>query len=118
MPSKFLNLLNIRTRLLLLCLAVSTPLLVIGAFVIWKEYQSLNTEETRATTYQAALAVRALSNWISAEAEEFRSAASVIQLQSADLPDTNLLDSLLVQHRDWKALAICDSTGKVITSTI
>ena len=118
MPGRFLKRLNIRSRLLLLCLAVATPLLVIGGLIIWSEYKNLKAEARRATTFQAAIAVRALSRWLDSQEQGLEALASLPALSQLDLDAASriLTTASRAQH-DRQAIALFDRSGRVLVAS-
>ena len=110
--------LNIRARLLLLCLGVAMPLMLIACFALWKEYNTLKTEARRATTFQAAISARTLSQWLSTQCAAVRALASVPALQSGNLDSVsrNLSNELATQP-GWLEVTVFDLQGNPVGST-
>lgn len=107
--------LDIRTRLLLLCIAVATPLVAMCGVIIWKEYQSLTQTAKRATTFHDQLAVRSLSQWISTHQRELHALAVLPEIQAA-IPDetSQILETQSRISPDVNMLALVDpATGNV-----
>jgi GAF domain-containing protein/HAMP domain-containing protein len=119
MFSRMLSRMNIRTRLLLLCLAVSTPLMILGGYIVFKEYNTLQNEAQRATVFQAAIAVRTLSNWIAQQQDELRAIASLPTLRHIDSSSARQIAATLSQaHSQWQAVGLLDLNGTVIASSL
>lgn len=115
MLGSFLKRINIRTRLLILCFAAALPLLLIGTFSIGKQYQILHNEAQRATTTQAAIAVRVLSRWISAQEDGLKSLASVPDIYELNLGACQqILCMAQKTQADWNNLAILDIKGQTL----
>lgn len=70
--------LNIRNRMVLLCLGVATPLLAIGTFALVREYVTLKHEAERATSMQAATGVRTVTNWMDSQLGSLKAVAVLI----------------------------------------
>lgn len=119
MFDRMLSQMNIRTRLLLLCLAVALPLLSLGGFIVFKEYNTLKTEAQRATVFQAAIAVRTLSNWIAQQQDELRAVASLPVVKHLNSSSAHQIATTLGQaHKDWQAIALIDLNGNIIASNL
>ena len=112
--------LNIRTRLLLLCIAVATPLVAMCGVIIWKEYQSLTQTARRATAFHNTLAVRSMSQWISAHKMELHSLTVLPEIQHVHPTLSNqVLQTQARVSPDINMLALVDSdTGKVIAASV
>lgn len=111
--------LNIRARLVFLCLAVATPLLIIGVFIMWKEYQTLKNEARRATTFQAAISVRALSHWIAAQEQGVEALACLPAFKQQNLAaEKAILSTAGHAAHDWDALCLVDTTGTVLAASV
>jgi diguanylate cyclase (GGDEF)-like protein len=111
--------LAIRTRLLLLCLAVATPLLAMCGLVIWKEYRGLAQVTRRATTFHDELAVRTLQHWVDTQQSSLEVMSRLPQIESGkSLPAAahQLLTVYQQLHRNCNGIALCDLTGKVIAT--
>lgn len=99
--------------MLLLCLGVAAPLLAIGSFSLWKEYQTLKQEANRATTFQAAIAVRAIAHWTQAQLDTVNAIASLSALKSEDLPAVQkILKTGMLAESSWNELVLVDENGK------
>ncbi len=107
--------LDIRTRLLLLCIAVATPLVAMCGVIIWKEYQSLTQTAKRATTFHDQLAVRSLSQWISTHQRELHALAVLPEIQAAVPEETSqILETQTRISPDVNMLALVNPvTGDV-----
>lgn len=105
--------LNIRTRMLLLCLGVALPLLAIGSFSLIKQYESLKEESTRATGFQAAIAARTLTQWTFSQ---LNSVSAIGHIPALSDPDRTIVDEVLktalISHqRDWGEIALLSPEG-------
>lgn len=110
--------LNIRTRMLLLCLGVAAPLLAIGSFALWKEYRTLRHEAERATTFQAAISSRTLQQWTEAQLKTLGALASLPDIQSANIQSTqNILTTALAAQPDWSEIDLVTAKGVSVVST-
>lgn len=111
------NRLNIRGRLFFLCLAVATPLLSLGVFILWKEYQTLKSEAGRATTFQAATSVRTLSRWLASQQQQLAALASLPAFKQESLAACH---SIIVTaghaKPDWDALFLVNGEGTLLLS--
>ncbi len=113
------NRISIQARLFILCLAVSTPLLIIGSFIISKQYVSLSTEARRATTFQAAITGRTLNHWIASQEDELKGLAALPDIKALVEPDCQLLlNACQSTQSNWQGLTLTDLNGNVIVSTI
>ncbi|MDZ4832996.1 MAG: diguanylate cyclase [Candidatus Melainabacteria bacterium] len=113
MLSKLTSNLNIRTRLLLLCLGVALPLLAIGSFSIWKQYGSLKDEAHRATTFQAAIAARTLTHWTEAQIKTLTALSNLGQLRKFDAGTSKpIFVTALQAQPDWEELILVKPDGK------
>ncbi len=113
--------LNIRTRMLLLCVGVAAPLLAIGSFALWKEYRTLKHEAERATTFQAAISSRTLQQWTEAQVKTLGALASLPDIQSvstANVASTqNILTTALAAQPDWSEIDLVTTKGVPVVST-
>ncbi len=111
--------LNIRARLVFLCLAVATPLLIIGVFILWKEYQTLKNEARRATTFQAAICVRAVSHWITSQEEGLAALAALpaVKQRNPESLRKILYTAAHAQH-DWHAVYLVSTAGRLIAASM
>ena len=111
--------LNIRSRLLLVCLAVALPLLAMCGLIIWKEYQGLCQAARQAARFQDVMAIRSLSQWMNAQKLELQSLAVLPEIQRP-LPElTDMIMKTSVRtHGDWHALALVDATGVPLAASI
>lgn len=107
--------LNIRTRMVLLCLGVAAPLLAIGTFSLIKEYRTLKLEAERATSLQAATGVRTVTNWMDSQLGSLSAVAKLLaKTKSSSAGDTNkLLATAIVSQPSWSKLFLCQVTGEV-----
>src|SRR5207237_9442637 len=119
MLGRILSQLNIRTRLLLLCLAVALPLMMLGGFIVFKEYLTLKTEAQRATAFQAAIAVRTLSNWMAQQQEELRAIAALPAMRHLSAGASKQIVATLGQaHGQWQAIALVDLNGNIVACSL
>ncbi len=110
--------LNIRTRMLLLCLGVAAPLLAIGSFSLWKEYRTLKNEAQRATTFQAAISVRTLGQWTTAQLSTVKAIASVHAVQQLNLETSKKVFATALQAQpSWTEITLFSPSGEVWLST-
>lgn len=107
---------NIRNRMLLLCLGVALPLLAIGSFSIFKQYDSLHEESKRATSFQAAIAARTLTQWTFSQLNSVSAIGTMNALSKGDrsIIEEVLDTALASHHRDWGEIAYIDIEGKPI----
>ncbi len=114
--------LNIRARMVILCLAVATPLLAIGSFSLFKEYQTLKHEAENATTLQAATGVRTLTNWIDSQLGSL-SAVAALSAKNSPLSTSNsssglntdtTLSTALVAQPSWSKLILTSPDGSKV----
>lgn len=114
----FLKNLNIRTRLLLLCLAVAAPLVAMCALVIWKEYQGLSQVAYRATTFHDQVAVRTLQQWVTSELNELQSIAGLPAMTNKNV---SLAEQVLAgqcqMEPNCNALALFDLAGQPVAAS-
>ena len=109
--------LNIRTRMLLLCLGVAAPLLAIGTFAVWKEYRTLRTEAARGTAFQVAIAVRTLKQWMVGELNTLGALRSLPDVQKLDkTPSIKIFTTALKAHRSWDDLSLIDSKQNCVVT--
>lgn len=107
--------LNIRTRLLLLCLGVALPLLAIGSFSIWKQYGSLKDEAHRATSFQAAIAARTLTQWTNSQIRTLSALSNLAALRKQDLKGTKHIFATALQAQpDWDELILVKPDGTAL----
>lgn len=109
--------LNIRTRMLLLCLGVALPLLAIGSFSLLMQYNSLHDESRRATSFQAAIASRTLTQWSFSQLNAVTALGHMSVLSESDKSAVDeILKTALISHqREWAELALIDQDGKPIS---
>jgi len=107
--------LNIRARMVILCLAVATPLLAIGSFSLFKEYQTLKHEAENATTLQAATGVRTLTNWIDSQLNSLSAVAALnANAHSSGVNTDTTLSTALVAQPSWSKLFLTSSDGSKV----
>lgn len=114
--------LNIRSRMVILCLGVAAPLLAIGSFSLFKEYRTLKHEAERATTLQAATGVRTLSNWIETQLYSLSSVSALTARNSKsaknDISVEKILSTALVAQPSWSKLVLISADGgKIIAQS-
>lgn len=103
---------NIRTRLLLLCLGVALPLLAIGSYSIWKQYGSLKDEAHRATSFQAAIAARTLTQWTQSQIKTLTALSNLAQLRKLDIKASKpIFVTALEAQSDWDELILIKPDG-------
>jgi diguanylate cyclase (GGDEF)-like protein len=118
MAPTILRNLAIRTRLLLLCLAVATPLVAMCALVIWKEYQGLSQVARRSTTFHDELAIRTLQQWISTQQDELKTMSRLPQIQRGDAKTVHQLLVIPGElQRYCNGLALYALDGKIIATS-
>ncbi|MBY0546830.1 MAG: diguanylate cyclase [Candidatus Obscuribacterales bacterium] len=111
--------LNIRSRLLLVCLAVALPLLAMCGLIIWKEYQGLCQAARQAARFQDVMAIRSLSQWIGTQKFELQSLAILPEIQQPVPGLTEMILKTSVRTRgDWNALALVDTSGHSLASSV
>ncbi len=110
--------LNIRARMLLLCLGVAAPLLAIGSFSLFKEYKTLKLEAEHATTLQASTGVGTLNSWVSSQCHSLSSVAALLAKQSEQRPGEiqNTLAAALTSQPTWQGLYLVSPDGHTVTS--
>src|SRR6516164_8199887 len=92
--------LNIQTRLLLLCLSVATPLLAIGSFFLWQQYNMLKSQSQKDVIVEAKLAGHTIDEWLKEQREAAHALAISINLFKADSPQ-RLMANALHSHPGW-----------------
>lgn len=103
--------------MLLLCLGVAAPLIAIGSFTLWKSYQTLKQEAARATTFQAAIAVRSLSQWTQSQLDTVSAIATLPALRKSLKEDTEKVFTTALQAEPhWKDMSLFSSDGTMIAS--
>ncbi|MBX9671155.1 MAG: diguanylate cyclase [Candidatus Obscuribacterales bacterium] len=113
MLSKITSSLTIRARLLLLCLGVALPLLAIGSFSIWKQYGSLKDEAERATSFQAAIAARALTQWTDSHVRTLSAMSHLTHVRDLDMKGIQpIFSTALHAQPDWDELILVGLDGK------
>lgn len=104
--------------MLLLCLGVAAPLLAIGSFALWKEYRTLRNEAARATTFQAAIAVRTLGQWAHGQLDSLNAIASLRAIREERLDTTReILDTAKQSQPGWQEISLLKADGSPIAST-
>ncbi|HEY9786961.1 MAG TPA: HAMP domain-containing protein, partial [Candidatus Obscuribacterales bacterium] len=104
--------------MLLLCLGVAAPLMAIGCFSLWKEYQTLKQEAGRATTFQAAIAVRTMTNWTRSQLDTIKAVASLSALKESDPQAIKaILDTALDAEPSWNELLLLSAEGKPLVGS-
>lgn len=108
----------------LLCLGVAMPLLAIGSFSLFKEYRTLKLEAERATTLQAATAVRTLGTWMSGQLTSLDRVADLLEKENSDLSLTlnqkgkseleKTLATAIVSQPSWSKLVLVSADDQVI----
>lgn len=109
---------TIGSRILLVCFAVSTPLLCICALIIFKEYQGLYTAAKTTVSFQDRLAVRSLSQWVDAQEKQLQAISVIPDLQNSKDPENQrLLENVAFAQRDWNVVVQVDPSGKILNSS-
>ncbi len=117
MALKFPRQLNIRTRMLLLCLGIAAPLLAIGNLAVWHEYHTLKAEASRATAFQAAVAVRTVRQWIQSQINTLNTLAAISDIQKLDAKYANaILNAALKDKPYWYDISVLDPKLRVIAT--
>lgn len=110
--------------MLLLCLGVALPLLAIGSFSLLMQYNSLHEESKRATSFQAAIAARTLTQWSFSQLNAVTALGHLSVLSEKEeetgRPNSKAVDEILktalVSHqREWAELALVDKSGRPIS---
>ncbi len=110
---------NIRSRILLVCAAVSIPLLCICFLIIWKEYQGLYQAARSTVSFQVKIATRSLSQLIATQKIELQSLALIPEIQNAqDKEAKRILENTARTQRDWNAVIQVDTQGKTLNSSL
>ena len=110
---------KIRSRILLVCFAVSVPLLCICALIIWKEYQGLCKAAETTVSFQDSVAARTLSHWISTAEIELRALAVVPDMQNpSSTENKRVLENTVRTQRDWNAVVLVDKNGKTLNASL
>jgi len=93
--------------MLLLCLGVAAPLIAIGSFTLYKSYQTLRQEASRATTFQAAIAVRSVEQWTQHQLDTALAIASLTALRGGQADATQkIFETALSAEKQWHDLAL------------
>lgn len=93
--------------MLLLCLGVAAPLIAIGSFTLYKSYQTLRLEASRATTFQAAIAVRSLHQWTQTQLDTAAAIAQLAALRGGKADATQkIFETALKAEKQWHDLAL------------
>lgn len=101
--------------MLLLCLGVALPLLAIGSFSIWKQYSSLQDEASRATSFQAAIAARTLTQWTASQLNSLEALSNLSQVKSLDLPASHkILSTALAAQKEWEQIILVKADGTTL----
>lgn len=110
---------NIRGRLLLVCFAVSIPILCICGMIIWKEFKGLLQAAKTTAVFQDKIAARSLSQWILTQQIELHNISILPELQQPLSDDTNqLLQNAARTQRDWNAVMLVNTDGSTLASSI
>jgi diguanylate cyclase (GGDEF)-like protein len=107
--------LNIRTRMLLLCLGVAAPLLAIGSLAVLNEYRTLKSEASRATAFEAATVVRTVRQWMRAQVTTLGALASLPQMQWLEPGYARRIFATALQAEpDWDDLSLVDTNQNLL----
>lgn len=110
---------NIRSRILLVCFAVSTPLLCICALIIWKEYQGLYTAAKTTVSFEDRIAVRSLAQWIDTQEKQLQALSVIPDLQNPDdTENQRILENIARTQRDWNGVLQVDPEGKTLSASL
>lgn len=102
--------------MLLLCLGVAAPLIAIGSFTLYKSYQTLRQEASRATTFQAAIAVRSLEQWTQHQIDTASAIASLAALRGGNADATQkIFETALKAEKQWHDLVLLKD-GNLVTA--
>lgn len=97
----------------MLCLGVALPLLAIGSFSIWKQYGSLKDEAHRATSFQAAIAARTLTQWSDSQIKTLTALSNLAQLRQFNVGTAKpIFVTALQAQPDWDELILIRPDGK------
>lgn len=89
------------------------PLIVISAISIWNEYQALNNETKRSTSFQAQIAVRALDQWICAQEDSLKSLATLPSIVNLNLQEAKvILETANETQTSWEEVALISPDGQ------
>lgn len=93
------------------------PLLAIGSFSLYKQYDNLHEESKRATSFQSAIAARTLTQWTFAQLNSASSIGRMTALSSSSIATIDeILDTALASHqRDWGEIALIRKDGTPIS---
>ncbi|MBS1993613.1 MAG: diguanylate cyclase [Cyanobacteria bacterium SZAS LIN-2] len=110
--------LNIRARMLLLCLGVAAPLLAIGSFSLFKEYKTLKLEAEHATTLQAATGVGTLNSWVSSQCHSLSAVCNLLAIEPQQKPEQikKILAAALTSQPTWQGLYLVSPDGRTVIS--
>lgn len=115
---KFFKNVSIRMRMVLLCLAVALPLVASGSLFLWKQYDFIQKETLRSTSFKAGIGSRSLSQWIQAQLSSV-SAISAIESLSTSLSahDSSCasISTALALHKDWSEVALLLPDGTPVS---
>ena len=115
MVFQFPQRLNIRTRMLLLCLGVAAPLLAIGSLAVFNEYKTLKSEASRATAFQASSAVRTVRQWMQGQVTTLHALASLPQMQWLEPAYARkIFATALSAEPDWEDISLIDTNQNIL----
>lgn len=115
---KFFKNVSIRMRMVLLCLAVALPLVASGSLFLFKQYDFIQKETLRSTSFKAGIGSRSMSQWIQAQINAVSAVSAMESLSnSLTLHDANCtaIKTALALHKDWSEMALLDLQGKPVS---
>ena len=115
---KFFKNVSIRMRMVLLCLAVALPLIASGSIFLFKQYDFIQKETLRSTSFKAGIGSRSMSQWIQAQMSAV-SAVSAVESLSSNLTNHDheciAIKTALALHDDWSEMALLDLNGTPVS---
>jgi diguanylate cyclase (GGDEF)-like protein len=93
---------------------VATPLLAIGSFFLWKQYDTLKTASERDLVSEAKLASHSIHAWFDVQREAGKSVAISLSTFKGESPQ-RLMVSALRTHPDWKEVFLVEPRGKLLS---
>jgi diguanylate cyclase (GGDEF)-like protein len=93
---------------------VATPLLAIGSFFLWQQYNMLKSQSQKDVIVEAKLAGHTIDEWLKEQREAAHALAISINLFKADSPQ-RLMANALHSHPGWSEVFLVDPKGKLLT---
>ncbi len=110
--------LNIRSRMLGMCFAIALPLIIIGSYFLYGQYQTLKQEASNDAKFAAFTVSRSVDLWINTQINTLNALAGFKTITTNDKAKINkLFLTALKAQSSFRNLYLIDLSGKPIQIT-